>query len=79
VGVVVRRFAVGLLLGVALLICLRLLPVIASVLPDGCCACLLAALVIPPLPFWRPAANVDPLFRSSKLRTFLVVVGIFTQ
>jgi hypothetical protein len=22
------------------------------------------------LPFWRPAANVDPLFRSSMLRTF---------
>ena len=38
VGVEARRFAVGLLLGVALLICLRLLSVLASVLPGGCCA-----------------------------------------
>jgi hypothetical protein len=38
VGVEARRFAVGLLLGVALLDSLCLLFVLASVLPDGCCA-----------------------------------------
>ena len=37
VGVEARCLAVGLLLGVALLVSLRLLSVLASVLPSGCC------------------------------------------
>jgi hypothetical protein len=38
VGGEVRRLAVGLSLGVALLVDLRLLPVLSFVLPGGCCA-----------------------------------------
>ena len=37
VGVEAHCFAIGLLLGVALLVSLRLLYVLASVLPNGCC------------------------------------------